>query len=254
VPHATTAIKPSEMWRVERINRVNNFACAALPNEEGRCRLPGEKCINKKTTNRITPQQIELLGRRPRTYKGSMTHSQADVDADLCQGLVESYAVNERMNQIVLEHLDPAAWRANLPMRKGRTIAAIVAHVHNIRRKWLRLSAPQITLPAPLDRATCTQKQARSALGESAARCSEMLVDALARPQGDVTLFRRDGWARPWPAGAAMVAYMISHEAHHRGQVCMLAHQFGFPLPIQAASGIWAWETLWRQCGFTHPR
>src|SRR5271169_3348891 len=82
-----------------------------------------------------------------------MTHSEADVSVDLSQVLVESYAVNERMNQMVLEHLDPAAWRAKLPGSKGRTIAAIFTHVHNIRRKWLRLSAPHLTLPAPLDRA-----------------------------------------------------------------------------------------------------
>jgi uncharacterized damage-inducible protein DinB len=183
-----------------------------------------------------------------------MTHSQAQVGVDLRQGLVESFAVNERMNQIVLNDLDPAAWRAKLPGSKGRTIAAIVAHVHNIRRKWLRLSAPHLKLPAPLDRARCTQKQAQAALAESAARCSEMLADALSGPQSRIKTFRRDGWAKPWPVGAAMFAYMISHEAHHRGQVCMLAHQLGFPLPTKAAYAIWVWETLWKECGFTHPR
>ena len=108
-----------------------------------------------------------------------MPHSQADVGVDLCQVLVESYAVNERMNQIVLEHLDPAAWRAKLPGSKGRTIVAIVTHVHNMRRKWLRLSAPHVKLPAPLDRVSCTQKQARTALAKSAVDCSQMIVDAL---------------------------------------------------------------------------
>lgn len=181
-----------------------------------------------------------------------MNESQSD--PCLCEVLVESYAVNERMNQIVLEHLDPAAWRATLPGRKGRNIAAIVAHVHNIRRKWMRLSAPHVNLPAPLDRASCTQRQARAALLESATGCSEMLVAALSRPQGAIRTFRRDGWAKPWPAGAAMLAYMTSHDAHHRGQVCMLAHQLGFPLPPRAAQGIWVWERLWKQCGFTHPR
>jgi uncharacterized damage-inducible protein DinB len=183
-----------------------------------------------------------------------MTHSQADVAVDLCQVLVESYAVNERMNQIILEHLDHAAWRASVPGPKVRTIAAIVAHVHNIRRKWLRLSAPHLKLPVALDRASCTQKQARAALAESAAGCSRMIAEALSGPSSGVKLFRRDGWAKPWPSGAAMVTYMISHDAHHRGQVCMLAHQLGFPLPIDAASGIWGWERLWKQCGFTHPR
>ncbi len=182
-----------------------------------------------------------------------MPQSQIDV-VDLRQVLVESYAVSERMNQIVLEHLDPAAWRAQLPGSRGRTIAAIVAHVHNMRRKWLRLSAPHLKLPAPLDRARCTQKQARSALAQSGARCSEMLADALSGPQSHVETFLRDGWARPWPAGAAMLTYMITHDAHHRGQVCMLAHQLGFTLPVKAASEIWVWERLWKQCGFTHPR
>src|SRR5689334_20403474 len=146
-----------------------------------------------------------------------MTRSQADIGVDPSRVLLESYAVNERMNQLVLEHLDPAAWRAKLPGSKARTIAAIVAHVHNSRRKWLRLSAPHLKLPAPLDRAACTPKQAQAALLESAARCSEMLAEALSTPRGLET-FLRDGWAKPWPAGAAMLAYMISHDAHHRGQ------------------------------------
>jgi uncharacterized damage-inducible protein DinB len=162
------------------------------------------------------------------------------------EALVESYAVNGRMNQIVLEYLDPAAWRAKLPGNRGRTISAIFCHVHNIRRKWIRLSAPHLELPAPLDRARCSQKQAKTALAQSATRCCEMIAGA--------ATFRRDGWAKPWPAGAAMVAYMIAHEAHHRGQVCMLAAQLGFKLPEKATSKMWAWERLRKERGIKHPR
>ena len=154
--------------------------------------------------------------------------------------LVESYAVNEAMNQLVLEHLDPNAWRAKPPGRNSRTLAAIFSHVHNIRRKWLRLSAPHLKLPPPLDRARCTLRQARAALKESGRLCADALG-------GRVKKFHRDGWASPWPAGPDMVAYMITHDAHHRGQACMLAHQLGFPLPVQAAAGIWAWERLRRR-------
>jgi uncharacterized damage-inducible protein DinB len=183
-----------------------------------------------------------------------MPHSRSDVDADIRRMLVESYAVNEQMNQIVLEHLDPAAWRAKLPGSKGRTIAAIFAHVHNIRRKWLRLSAPHLKLPPALSHSSCTKKQLQTALGQSGALCVEMLAEALCKPQSRVKTFHRDGWARPWPAGASMLAYMISHDAHHRGQVCMFAHQLGFPLPTKATSAMWAWEKLWKDCGFTQPR
>jgi len=182
-----------------------------------------------------------------------MARAAASPAPDLLQGVIESYAVSERMNQLVLENLDPRAWRAKAPGRNGRTIAAIFAHMHNIRRKWLRLSAPHIKLPAQLDRTRCTQRQARAALAESARLCSEMLAEAL-RPGGRVKKFVRDGWARPWPPGPAMFAYMITHDAHHRGQACMLAHQLGFPLQGKAAYGIWAWEKLWRECGFKGPR
>jgi uncharacterized damage-inducible protein DinB len=168
--------------------------------------------------------------------KTIMANSQASVDLDLRRALVESYAVNERMNQMVLAHLNPAAWRAKLPGSKGRTIAAIFVHVHNVRRKWLRLSAPHLKMPAALERSSCTQVQVRDALAESGERCCEMLAEAES--------FRRDGWAKPWPAGAAMAAYMITHDAHHRGQVCMLAHQLGFPLPVEVGAGVWAWEKL----------
>lgn len=166
--------------------------------------------------------------------------------------LIETYAVNERMNQVLLEHLDPRLWRAKAPGRNARTIAAIFAHVHNIRRKWLRLSAPHLKLPPELDRTRCTMQQARSALAESARRCEEMLRSALI--SAGIKEFRRDGWARPWPPGAAMVVYMISHDTHHRGQVCMLAHQLGAPLPAKVGGALWNWEKLWRECGFTRPR
>ena len=172
---------------------------------------------------------------------------------DLRQGMHEAHVVNDRMNQLILEHLDPRAWRARPPGKKGRTIAAIFSHVHNIRCKWLRLSAPHLKAPARLHRARCTQQQAQRALKQSAALCSQMLAEALA-PRGRVTKFHRDSWFRPWTPGTAMFAYMLVHEAHHRGQVCMLAHQLGFPLPQKAGYEMWDWEKLWKQCGFGAPR
>jgi uncharacterized damage-inducible protein DinB len=209
--------------------------------------------------------------------------------SDARDGFGETFLLNDRVNQLLLEHLDPKAWCAK-PEGKGmRTIAAIFSHMHNVRRKWLRLSAPHLKLPAELNRARCTQKQAAAALVESAQLCAEMLSDER------VTQFVRDGWAKPWgvapsttlrdafhaegekqilrrraarfaqddnekinaktkveagrgmsPGAAAMLAYMVSHEAHHRGQVCMLAHQMGYRLPMKVMSKMWAWEGLSR--------
>jgi uncharacterized damage-inducible protein DinB len=161
---------------------------------------------------------------------------------------VQIFAANDRMNQILIERLDPAAWRAK-PPGKTRTIAAIFTHMHNVRSKWVRLTAPHLKVPPQLNRARCTLQQARAGLAESAARCGEMLAEALGGSGGSIEKFRRDGWASPWPVGVEMLCYMLSHEAHHRGQVCMLAHQLGFPLPNQVAYGMWNWEKLWKECG-----
>jgi uncharacterized damage-inducible protein DinB len=155
---------------------------------------------------------------------------------------VQIFAANERINQMLIEHLDPAAWTAK-PPGKVRNIAAIFTHVHNVRCKWVRLTAPHLRVPRQLNRANCTPRQARAGLAESAARCAEMLAEGLGGG-GRVETFCRDGWAKPWPIGPDMLCYMLSHEAHHRGQVCMLAHQLGFRLPNKVTSGMWSWEKL----------
>ena len=154
------------------------------------------------------------------------------------------FAANERMNQLLLEHLDPAAWRAK-PAGQVRRIAAIFSHVHNVRTKWLRLNAPHLRTPALLQHAHCTVEQARAALAESAAGCEQMLAEALGG-NGTITAFRRDGWAKPWPLGPEMLCYMLMHEAHHRGQVMMLAHQLGCSLPAAVGARLWNWDGLWR--------
>jgi len=167
--------------------------------------------------------------------------------------MVEAYAVNDRMYQLILEHLDPRAWNATPPGKRARSIAAMVAHVHNVRCKWLRLSAPHLKRPALVDRSRCTQRQAAKAMAASAECCCEMLAEALNAPDKQVDAFLRDGWARPWAPGAAMFAYMLSHDAHHRGQICLLAHQLGYPLPFAAGPGLWSWEKLWKESGFRLP-
>jgi uncharacterized damage-inducible protein DinB len=181
-----------------------------------------------------------------------VTTRQPKVHTQLGRAAIRIFATNDRMNQLLIAHLDPAVWKAKPPANPPgnvRTIAAIFTHMHNVRTKWIRLTAPHLKVPPQLNRAHCTPQQARAALAESAARCAEMLAEALGDGGGRIETFRRDGWAQPWPPGPEMLCYMLAHEAHHRGQVCMLAHQLGFPLPHAVGDGIWNWEKLWKQCG-----
>ena len=171
--------------------------------------------------------------------------------------LLKTYAINDAMNQLLLAHLDPRAWRAKLPGSKGggRTIAAIFVHLHNCRLVWLKNSARHLKCPAPLDPDRCTMKQAAAAHKNSAEQCLAMLTDALSgEADRRVTKFSRGSWAPVWPASAIMFAYIFSHEAHHRGQILMLAHQLGYRFPPNIMGGIWQWNRLWRQAGLPRPK
>jgi uncharacterized damage-inducible protein DinB len=199
-----------------------------------------------------------------------MTGTKVFAKGDCLGEVVRSFAVNEEINQLLIARLEPGAWLAKTtslpgPQMRGtwgtrtrsgsrtRTIAAIFVHMHHVRRKWIRLSAPDLPLSAELDR-NCTQAEARKALRASGALCMQMIEHLLAAPPDPGSSpekerkFLRDGWARTWPAGPMMVAYMITHEAHHRGQICMLANQLGFKLPGAVTSAMWGWERLALSC------
>jgi uncharacterized damage-inducible protein DinB len=190
-------------------------------------------------------------------YGACMALQSPEALAEIRDTLLETYAANDAMNQLILELLDPLAWRMQLPGTKagGRTIAAIFAHVHNARLKWLKGSAPHLKCPPPLNPYRCTMKQAAAAHRKSAAQCLLMLKDALsAAPHRRVTKFYRDSWMPTWRAGGTMFTYMFAHEAHHRGQILMLAHQLGYRV-LDRSPHIWQWEKFWKEAGLkTRPR
>ena len=189
------------------------------------------------------PFSVSLLGLEDSVKREGYFHPQLGAET------ARAFLVNDRINQMFIAELEPSCWRMKPPGR-ARPIAAILTHMHNVRVKWVRLSAPHLRVPSLLNRAACTPERAAAGLAESASRCAEMLEEALGScvedvgHVGRVKEFRRDGWARPWPVGIEMLCYMMTHEAHHRGQVCMLARQFGFPLSDEATARMWNWESF----------
>jgi len=55
--------------------------------------------------------------------------------------------------QYLIDNLPPAAGKAKSAEGKGRTIGAIVAHMHNVRVMWLKAAKAE-EIPAQLDRAS----------------------------------------------------------------------------------------------------
>ena len=144
--------------------------------------------------------------------------------------LLNAFATNNRINQYLIENLPAAAWKAK-PADGKRTIQAIVAHMHNVRVMWLKAGKAE-EIPDQLDRTTATPEQASRALEHSWHALSEVLSRVLSG-DGRIRNFR--------PDAAGFVGYLIAHDAHHRGQITMLARQLGFPLPQKAMFGMWEW-------------
>jgi uncharacterized damage-inducible protein DinB len=146
--------------------------------------------------------------------------------------LLNAFNTNNRINHYLIDSIEPAAWKAKPPDGKGRTISAIVAHMHNVRVMWLKVSAKGSEIPAQLNRATVTPAQAQRALEQSGQALSELIGRAL-ESDGRIKGFR--------PDVAGFVGYLIAHDAHHRGQIAMLARQLDHPLPQKVTFGMWEW-------------
>jgi uncharacterized damage-inducible protein DinB len=148
----------------------------------------------------------------------------------LSEALLSAFVINDRINLYLIENLPEAAWRAEPPDGKGRDVASIVAHMHNVRVMWLKATKGKV--PEQLDRHRVTPPQAGKALEQSRAALKEVLQASL-KADGRIKGFR--------PDVAGFFGYLIAHDAHHRGQITMLARQVGHPIPQKATFGMWEW-------------
>jgi uncharacterized damage-inducible protein DinB len=162
---------------------------------------------------------------------------------DLKRSILETFAINEKANQLMLANVADAAWRAPGPKGKGRTIAGIASHIHNVRLMWLAAADRSAKLPTKLDDEKVSQREVMEALAKSAIELRKLIQKGLDDPVGKVPNFK--------PDVVAFVGYLIAHDSHHRGQIGMLARQVGHPIPPKGGFGLWEWGTLWKECGFS---
>lgn len=154
--------------------------------------------------------------------------------------LVEAFLTNERINQVLLGMLDPGVWRAPPPCTQRRTIASTFAHIHNVRCMMAR-AAKARSVPPKLERASVTTAEARAALTASAKAIADVLAEACAR----------GGKVRGHPLDAAgFLCACLTHEAHHRGQICHWARTLG--APIQDQLQLWEWHKRQREVAQHH--
>jgi uncharacterized damage-inducible protein DinB len=124
----------------------------------------------------------------------------------------------------------------------------IAAHFHNSRARWIRtlgeehgIQAPPLVNPRKIGRAALLAALNRSGRG------IESILELGVECGGKVPPSKRYTWRNlPLDVGHVLT-YFVAHEAHHRGQLIMLARAAGHRLPREVTDGIWQWQRLSRE-------
>jgi uncharacterized damage-inducible protein DinB len=160
------------------------------------------------------------------------------MDSTAAASLLQAYSASARVNEYLVERLDPSLWRAKPPAPKLRTIAGLVAHVHNCGLIYLKRAAPKVAVPAELDRFRVTQAAAIKALAAKR-RAVLAVVEPVIEKGGRVGGSPHDP--------ATFLAYYMVHDGHHRGQIVWQARLLGHPVDMQTMSGMWQWTARSRE-------
>ena len=150
------------------------------------------------------------------------------------QEIVEAFEQSGQITEYLVTVLPRRLWQQPSPTGHGRTIAAMVAHIHGVRKTFAKMGGAAV--PPSLDRMRVTQTQARRALRQTNAALTTLFRDSLGRGEA-----RLRGLPR---RSINMMAYLIQHDAHHRGQIMLRARELGHTFTGADVMRIWGWKRL----------
>jgi uncharacterized damage-inducible protein DinB len=156
--------------------------------------------------------------------------------------VLEAWRTNNRVTMDLVERLPKRLWDLTVPGGR-RTIRAVAAHLHNARCSWLKTLGREHGLKAPLrvDHRRVTSKQLVAALQRSG-KGMEALLELGIASGGAVPPSKGYVWRNLSLDVAHVLTYFVAHEAHHRGQITMIARQTGHRLSTAATAGLWQWK------------
>jgi uncharacterized damage-inducible protein DinB len=149
--------------------------------------------------------------------------------------LIEAFRRCGLATEYLVSRVPAGLWRAAPPAGRGRSIAAIVAHMQSVRRAFARTGGAR---PGPplLDRHRVTPAQARRALVQSTEDLARLF---------EAALVARHARVKGMPRRAIdMLTYLMQHDAHHRGQICTLARDLGHRFTSEEIMRVWGWKAM----------
>ena len=161
---------------------------------------------------------------------------------DLRNTILNTWRTNNRLTVFLVEHLSPVLWVAAVPGAPRRTIQMIAGHVHNVRCMWIKTLGQEFGIPVPrsVDRRRVERKELVPALHRSSEGILRLLTLGCERggtiPAASTYIWRN----LPLDVGHVL-GYFVAHEAHHRGQIVLVARALGERLPAAVTEGLWQW-------------
>lgn len=148
--------------------------------------------------------------------------------------IVTAWQTHGRLNLEFVAAIPAEALAAKLN-GKGRSVGAIVAHLHHNRLAWLEPAAPDLLAGlAKVDKEGMLDTAVlQSALQSSAEAITTLLARSLAAG-GKVKGF--GGQA------ASFFGYLVAHESYHHGEIGLILGHAGFALDNKTAYGLWNWK------------
>jgi uncharacterized damage-inducible protein DinB len=163
---------------------------------------------------------------------------------DLRDAVLAAWSTSNRVTAYFIEHLPTALWSATIPGIPTRSIRAIAAHLHNARCGWIKTLGHEhgIAAPTRVDQRAVTRRQLVTALKRSS-RGIAALLELGCRQGGRIPPSRGYVWRNLALGVGHVLTYFVAHDAHHRGQIVMVARQLNCRLPTSVTAGLWQWRT-----------
>jgi uncharacterized damage-inducible protein DinB len=158
------------------------------------------------------------------------------------ESLLAAWRTNNRVTMELMQRLPPELWDVRAA-GTTRTVRAIAAHLHNARCMWIKTLGREhgIAAPARVDHRRVTPRQLVAALKRSSAGMEALLELALANG-GELPPSKGYVWRNLALDVPHVLTYFVGHEAHHRGQIVMIARQTGHRLPVAVTAQLWWWR------------
>src|SRR5258707_797657 len=163
---------------------------------------------------------------------------------DMSPSILSAWRTNNRITVGLVRQIPKALWNAEVPGAPRRTVRMIAAHLHNSRCSWIKILGREHGVRGPLrvDRRKVSRVQLAAALNRSS-RGMEALLELGLAAGGTLPPSKGYVWRNlPLDVGHVL-AYFVAHEAHHRGQIVMVARQLDQRLPRAAIDGLWWWRS-----------